>query len=53
MMINDISYKNLVTKEWRDIYILHQFLWGHNQTTKVACYIQRIAYNSSLTPCKN
>ena len=45
----DISCKNLFPK---DIHILHQFSWDHNQTPKNASNMQRITYNSSSTPCK-
>ena len=32
----DISYENLLTEEWPDIYILHQFSSGHNEKPKAA-----------------
>lgn len=31
----DISFKNVLPKEWRDIYVLNQFSWDHNQRPNV------------------
>ena len=44
---------NFNYKIWRDVYILHQLNWDHNQKTKVASELYRIAYSSSFIPCKN
>ena len=44
---------NFKYKIWRDVYILHQLNWDHNQTPKVASDMHRIAYSSSFIPCKN
>ena len=40
-------------RKLHDIYILHQFSWGHNRIQKVSSNMQRIAYSSSFIPCKN
>ena len=43
----------LLTKEWHDIYMLHQPCWGPNQAPKVGSNMQGIAYSSPFISCKN
>ena len=38
----DISFKNFLTKEWRDISMLNQFSRRHNTMQEVASNMQKI-----------
>ena len=42
----------LLTKEWHDIYMLHQPCLGPNQAPKVSSNMQGIAYSSPFISCK-
>ena len=41
LAITDISFENLLIKEWPDIYMLLQVSWGYNETLKVTSNMQR------------
>ena len=48
----DISFKFYLQKS-HDIYILHQFTWGHNRPPKKNCRECRELSSSSFIPHKN